>query len=285
MADKTVMMERLIAKNYGCLQDVDVKLTPLHAFIGPNDSGKSTILRAVRVVEHIIQDGFSTNGNSFVGPFAPGFSSFGQEHFVQGDFSGDIQLRVWASSNVRLNAILLKSNKGIFVGETLGRVIDAAKRENVDASAVSFLEKRRGATLVHLEPKALGKPGHLIPTGERLQLSGESGHGLASIYDAIMSRNVERFMEIQDQTRALFPTVRKIQLKTMSNYEKQLEIELQDESRIPVELVSEGLLIYLAFAALPYLDPVSLILVEEPENGLHPARIRDVMRILREISK
>jgi predicted ATPase len=28
-----------------------------------------------------------------------------------------------------------------------------------------------------------------------------------------------------------------------------------------------------------------LFLVEEPENGLHPARIRDVMRILREISK
>ena len=49
--------------------------------------------------------------------------------------------------------------------------------------------------------------------------------------------------------------------------------------------MSEGLLYYLAFAALPHLEPVSLILIEEPENGLHPARIAEVMRILREISK
>ena len=45
------MIRRLDAKNYGCLRDVNIaSLTPLHAFIGPNDSGKSTILRAVRVL-------------------------------------------------------------------------------------------------------------------------------------------------------------------------------------------------------------------------------------------
>ena len=38
-------------------------------------------------------------------------------------------------------------------------------------------------------------------------------------------------------------------------------------------------------AALQYLDPVAMLLVEEPENGLHPARIADVMKILREISR
>ena len=49
--------------------------------------------------------------------------------------------------------------------------------------------------------------------------------------------------------------------------------------------MSEGLLYFLAFSALPYLAPSSILLVEEPENGLHPARIRDVMNILKEISK
>ncbi len=34
-----------------------------------------------------------------------------------------------------------------------------------------------------------------------------------------------------------------------------------------------------------YLGESKLFLVEEPENGLHPARIGDVMTILREISK
>ena len=30
--------------NFGCCHDVSLPLTPLHALIGPNDSGKSSIL-------------------------------------------------------------------------------------------------------------------------------------------------------------------------------------------------------------------------------------------------
>jgi predicted ATPase len=48
--------------------------------------------------------------------------------------------------------------------------------------------------------------------------------------------------------------------------------------------MSEGLLYFLGFAALQYCGS-SLLLVEEPENGLHPSRIRDVMEILRKISE
>ncbi|MBL8601138.1 MAG: AAA family ATPase [Myxococcales bacterium] len=33
--------------NFRCLEDVKVKLTPLHAIVGPNDSGKSSFLYAV----------------------------------------------------------------------------------------------------------------------------------------------------------------------------------------------------------------------------------------------
>jgi len=45
------------------------------------------------------------------------------------------------------------------------------------------------------------------------------------------------------------------------------------------------MLLYLAYAALSCLEPASVLLVEEPENGLHPARIADVMKVLRNISK
>jgi predicted ATPase len=32
------------------------------------------------------------------------------------------------------------------------------------------------------------------------------------------------------------------------------------------------------------LQPTPVILIEEPENGLHPSRIADVMRVLRDVS-
>src|SRR5207253_2222170 len=66
---------------------------------------------------------------------------------------------------------------------------------------------------------------------------------------------------------------------------KAMGVKLADNTYVPAELMSEGLLYYLAFAILPYLEPTPILLIEEPENGLHPARIVEVMRILRAISE
>ncbi len=49
--------------------------------------------------------------------------------------------------------------------------------------------------------------------------------------------------------------------------------------------MSEGLLYYLAYAALPYFAPSSILLIEEPETGLHPARIAEVVRMLRAMTE
>lgn len=49
--------------------------------------------------------------------------------------------------------------------------------------------------------------------------------------------------------------------------------------------MSEGLLYYLAFFVLQYLETVSILLIEEPENGLHPSRIDDVIRVLRNLTE
>jgi predicted ATPase len=65
---------------------------------------------------------------------------------------------------------------------------------------------------------------------------------------------------------------------------KALGVVLQDDTFVSAASVSDGLLRWLAFAAVPYLAHGALILVEEPENGLHPAGIRDVMTLLREVS-
>ena len=85
--------------------------------------------------------------------------------------------------------------------------------------------------------------------------------------------------------RELFPSIQSIGLDNISSSTKAIQIQLQSGEWVPAQFMSEGLLYYLAFAAIPYLDPAAVILVEEPENGLHPARIAEVMRVLREVSK
>lgn len=48
--------------------------------------------------------------------------------------------------------------------------------------------------------------------------------------------------------------------------------------------MSEGLLYWLAFSALPHIESPAILLIEEPENGLHPSRIAEVMKVLRDVS-
>jgi predicted ATPase len=79
--------------------------------------------------------------------------------------------------------------------------------------------------------------------------------------------------------------VKTLSLKNPSSNTKALGIQLKDGSFAAADFMSEGMLYFLAYVALQHVEPTPLILIEEPENGLHPARISEVMRVLRELSK
>ncbi len=45
----TAYFDKLAIENFGCIEKVEVALTHIHALIGPNDSGKTTALHAMRL--------------------------------------------------------------------------------------------------------------------------------------------------------------------------------------------------------------------------------------------
>jgi hypothetical protein len=67
-------IEKLRIQSYGCIKDAELKLTPLHALIGPNDSGKSTVLRALRTVVQLAGDKFALGEHNELLPFEPGIT-------------------------------------------------------------------------------------------------------------------------------------------------------------------------------------------------------------------
>jgi predicted ATPase len=75
-----------------------------------------------------------------------------------------------------------------------------------------------------------------------------------------------------------------VSLLNTNQQTKALGVSLLDGVFVSAAGMSDGLLRWLAFAALPYLTQAALVLVEEPENGLDPASIRDVMSLLRDVS-
>jgi len=51
---------------------------------------------------------------------------------------------------------------------------------------------------------------------------------------------------------------------------------------LPASQASDGVLIVLAYLAVMHLPtPPALILIEEPENGIHPKRLQEIVHILR----
>ncbi|MEZ4312367.1 MAG: ATP-binding protein [Polyangiaceae bacterium] len=268
----------------------------MHAFIGPNDSGKSTLLRGIRTVLQLAGEGFSKGEGGFE-PFDPGISpsnvpglELSAKHgrwtyWVIGQATGRGLVERVAPSGVSRE----RSHES---GVTSTRPWPPEAREHVPlwkgdgAVLPAFADDvRPGARLLRLDPDALRAPSSLIAGGGRVQLYNERGNGLAGIYDVILNRHLDGYIAIRDDLRRLFPGVQTFGLENVSESEKELRVQLLPGDWIPARFVSEGLLYYLAFAAIRFLDPASVLLIEEPENGLHPARIAEVIAILREISK
>lgn len=239
-------VDRLRVQNFRCIKKVDFPLTPLHAFIGPNDSGKSTLLEAVTKVSPIVQPEPASEVSLFSGNHA-------LTRFPEGFIVHDAQIAVTDPHDSRRS-----SDR---VAETLWKIVEPAR-------------------MLRLDPDAMREPTNLIAHGNPLEYSPR-GQGLAAVYDALLSRRIGVFLEITKRFTTLFPTARSIQL---TNVTKALGVELTDGRSVGAAQLSEGMLYWLAFAALPYLAPTPIILIEEPENGLHPSRIGDVMRVLRDIS-
>jgi predicted ATPase len=138
--------------------------------------------------------------------------------------------------------------------------------------------------MLRLDPDFLRQGAPLVAEGTPLAFHDERGTGLGSLLDAVFARNVRDYLALEESLKSLFPSVAGFRLYTDAG-QRRIGIRLINGTDVPAEYLSEGMLYFLAFAILPYLSPVSVILVEEPENGLHPSRIAEVMRVLRKISE
>jgi predicted ATPase len=238
-------------QGFGCIRDARIALTPLHAILGPSDSGKTTVLRALRAL-----------------------SRYAQQRNVQAALT---EFGLYARESATLEAHVEGAGHAIVRRDRGGW-----GEHHVDDEARAALG---GHHTLHFEPEALRQASSLIPEGAPLRFADERGLGMPAVYDAILSRDVSTYFSLSERLAKAFPTVKTISLKNPNQQTKALGVQLEDGSFVPAAAMSEGLLRFLAFAAMPYLAPAALFLVEEPENGLHPARIRDVVSMLREISQ
>ncbi|MBN1961619.1 MAG: ATP-binding protein [Deltaproteobacteria bacterium] len=278
------MIDSLYLKNYGCIQEATFKLSSIHALIGPNDSGKSTVLRALRTL--------TTNGGTN-DHYTLADERELLKHALLANITNDptVLTASYKTAKQRLTAPQHHTGQSQPIAEYSAKEIPTYEPgwlnhfNNFISPAHNTLKKSlQGSILFRLDPDALRQPVNLIPDNVPLRFQDPRGLGLPGIYDAILKRDTAAYSEISQNLSELFTSVKQIRLTNPTYQTTALGIQLHDGTAVKAEFMSEGMLYYLAYAALDYLDPVRMLLIEEPENGLHPARIADVMRILRHIS-
>jgi predicted ATPase len=115
---------------------------------------------------------------------------------------------------------------------------------------------------------------------------GEKGEGVPTLFDYLLRRNRKRFFEAVDSLRGLIRGLEEVEIATPDPRVRQLDLLIENGFRIPADRASTGVRLMLFFVALAYHPiPPKVILLEEPENGVHPKRLADVMRLLRDLTE
>jgi predicted ATPase len=113
-----------------------------------------------------------------------------------------------------------------------------------------------------------------------------NGKGVPSLIDYLLRRDRDRFDELVEVIKDHVPGVKNIQIATPEPALRRLDLLLENGLSLPANEASSGIRLLLFFIALTYHpSPPKIVLIEEPETGLHPKRLADVVRFLREITQ
>ncbi len=110
---------------------------------------------------------------------------------------------------------------------------------------------------------------------------GLMGENLAAFLNTLQALDKRRFQAIEKSLHTIIPTTNGI-VATVNDL-GQVELRVREgEAEIPARLLSEGTLRILGLLALSGAqEPPSLIGFEEPENGVHPRRIKLIAELLK----
>lgn len=283
------MIETLSLRNFKVLRELDVRLRPLTLVVGPNASGKSSLLQALAcLMECLTQDGVSGVRNVFLDERSPDIliSRAADESLAMecsGRFGGfELAFRLKVSPNYSIS-IQGWLNRAEFSAGRFPAEMKAAIRSAVD---------------LHLDVKLLATPCYLR---EITRVLPSSGWGLPWVLAHLKLEDISRFREIEERLRSIVPVVQALQLRqTYVTYHEmeerggekvqvvrrdvgyELLFDMKGAEAVPAHAVSQGTLLTLGLlTVLSSPAPPQLVLIDDLERGLHPRAMGDLVQQLR----
>jgi predicted ATPase len=304
------MLNSLNIENFRCIRGTRFSLAPLTVLIGPNDSGKTTILDAIQRLgrlttrelvhvfsgDHSIENitwrrtkearvRFSLDGNAGdAGDFSWTFA------FSAGPHIHDDTIHARGQKLAERNGDTTNLN-GRNIHFSQNHVISSfrlAQTNNCTDPFEAIRAALASGSIYHLDPSQLRA--RSVPTAGAVLTP--TGDNLASVLDGLLSGpDREAVVEMERVLHDAIPGLKGFAVRPIvggNQGEKSIEFVLSETTRpaltIPCALASDGAMLLTAFLALAYSDTPEVLLIEEPENGLHPARLKEVIDLLRRMT-
>jgi predicted ATPase len=316
-----MMIRKLHVESFGCLKDATVDLEPLTVFVGPNDSGKSMLLQALTTLAgaSILREGWrgvfperqdlvsqTFNGRDNAIRFglagelgaekfeydvevstAPGYSVVHTERLQLGhhgiqranqklDFRGAEGKTFQKDVTDGVHSLL---HADYLMGGHLRTLPEVAE---LFATVIPLFDAVRAMRFFSLRPDFIR-----APTGPGAPFES-SGFGLPTAIAELMLRDRDAMDRVEKALARAMPHVRRVQAdprQSQDGLQYDIEILTRSGARVPSARLSDGLLLYLGYLYLVLgPNPASVLLVEEPETGIHFGLLRSVMKLFRDMT-
>ena len=316
-------LSRFGVKHYKCLGEIDIPLTPIHVIIGENDAGKTSLLEAMAALHassetqvngvfpqpwqgrELVLHGSSESAIELSGEWSiptteeaaptPAHVEYGLGVNFPNDGTACTVFKEWLSldgSSPSLDT----------VNHPLTVICRWRRGEQFPDNVANELERMSSIVKpVHkyaLDANIMAIPASIDP--QRKFRMDQDGFGLATLLGDIVEYKPELFIQLRARFCEYFEQFKSVRTESedaqqrtrnpkgiwQSNQSvgKGIYFETRAGQTVRARQASDGAILFLGILALAHLpDPPNLLLIEEPENGIYPKRLGEVITMLKEL--
>ncbi len=283
-------------KSFGSPQEV--LLEPITVLVGPNNSGKSNLLSVGRLVREVLAQPVGQVGkiDPFVFHMPP--SGDGETNIGWTGDEGHYVARLTATRNIEERAEPAGDPRWTVLRERYGKYGFAE-----DASQL-FLGLQLISQPSQPDTPALARIASPLARSHDIKLSldalradspfapepllAEDGTNLAAVINLWRGGYPTKAMHLDELMHSYVPEVKQVLALPIAGHNGtavRLWFEHTDGNRFDAAHVSDGVLYFTGLVAhVLEAGPGALILIEEPENSIHPRRLHDIVELLRKLA-
>lgn len=272
------MISSVSIKNYKCLRDVEIGLAPFTVFVGPNASGKSSVLQSLSLLSRA----FHTNDTNVEAELLNGLSR-GSKDPVELTVKSDAtccRYRTHSSSSGRRPKLRIPPEQWKGDGCGIATEPNASDWKPWKLEPIALNPVPRSA-LLRMEASKLIPPN---PSADATTMAPD-GAGLHSALANMALNDPDSWQQLQADLRLIIPSIRRLRHTTADRQKPAaLLFDTVGADSLSAGQISEGTLLVLGLlTALYAFGRPSLVLLDDLDRGLHPKAQKELISLLRRL--